>query len=249
MVMSDVVSLGDRPRVLVVHQQTVFAEALAFRLAMENQLEVEEAVSRGSRALALVPSRRVGVVLVGQWLEDIDGIELAWRLRALPAPPRVLLLGETENCDHVTDALGAGVAAWVGRESPIDLLVQVIEAVRRGETWLPPTLLGPVIDRLLSRDQPPAFGALHGLTARELEVLECMVEGLGQNAIAERLYLSPNTVRTHRRRTLAKLGVHSSLEAVAAARRAGIAVVGGEGDIAQHNGQIDLTWSGKRSVS
>jgi DNA-binding NarL/FixJ family response regulator len=239
----------EKARLLVVHQQMVFAEALAFRLAMEPQLDVEEAVSRGSRALALVPSRRISVVLVGQWLEDVDGIELARRLKALPEPPRVVLLGETDRTEDVTDALVAGAGAWVGRESPIDLLPHVIAAVRRGETWLPPAMLGPVIERLLTQDQPPAFGALHGLTARELEVLECMVEGLGQNAIAERLYLSPNTVRTHRRRTLAKLGVHSSLEAVAAARRAGIVLTDGEEDTDGQSRRIEWRWNAEQSVS
>jgi DNA-binding NarL/FixJ family response regulator len=206
----------------------VFAEALAIRLAREAGLQVVGAVSRASHALALLANHRVTMVLMGQRLDGMDGVELARRLRALDDPPLVVVLGETDLPRDVAEALGAGVQAWVEKDSPVDLLLQVIQAVSCGQRWLPPHLLGPVLDLLLI-DEPQAAGsALEGLTPRELEVLRCMVEGLGQNAIAQRLYVSPNTVRTHRRRTLAKLGVHSSLEAVAAARRAGI-VVGSPG--------------------
>ena len=88
--------------------------------------------------------------------------------------------------------------------------------------WLPGLLLGAVLDRLLVTQRGPSPSPLDALTKRELDVLRCMVAGLDQAAIASRLYLSANTVRTHRRRALAKLNVHSSLEAVFVARRAGV---------------------------
>lgn len=214
--------LPGRTLLLVADHQMVFAEALCARLSMESDLEVVGAVGRASHALALVPTHHVQVVLLGQWLGDLDGRELTLRLGELEAAPHVVLMGDTDSPTEVAAALGAGIRAWVGKESPVDVLLQAVRAVVRGETWLPPKMIGPVLKLLMSEDQHATGSILNVLTARELDVLRCMVEGLGQNAIAQRLFVSPNTVRTHRRRTLAKLGVHSSLEAVNAARRAGL---------------------------
>ncbi|MGB8651081.1 MAG: response regulator transcription factor [Mycobacteriales bacterium] len=211
----------------------VFVEALAVRLALESDLEVVEGVSRGSHALALVPTHRVRTVLLGQCLEDMHGVELARRLRGLEPAPHVVLLGDSDRPADVAEALRAGVQAWVGKDSPVELLLQAIRAVVRGEIWLSSTMLGPVVQLLLTQMRRPTSNPLEDLTARELDVLQCMVEGLGQEAIAKRLYVSPNTVRTHRRRTLAKLGVHSSLEAVAVARRAGMGLRPGQARLLQ----------------
>ncbi|WP_239074977.1 LuxR C-terminal-related transcriptional regulator, partial [Streptomyces sp. SID10853] len=89
---------------------------------------------------------------------------------------------------------------------------------------LPPALLTGVLRELTSAHRHRSEGELlvEALTPREREVLRCMVAGLGRKAVAERLFLSPHTVRTHMQNVLGKLGVHSTLAAVALARRAGV---------------------------
>ncbi|WP_344555067.1 response regulator transcription factor, partial [Streptomyces atrovirens] len=79
---------------------------------------------------------------------------------------------------------------------------------------------------------------VESLTPREREVLRCMVAGLGRKAVAERLFLSPHTVRTHMQNVLGKLGVHSTLAAVALARRAGVGPVDLTGDVVERGGQL-----------
>lgn len=209
-------------RVLVVEHHRFLAEALASRLHLEADLDVVAAVDRASQALAIVPQHGVQVVVAGDWLGDDEGVELVRQLNDLPVPPRVVLLGAAETPGDITGALAAGAHAWVGQECPVEVLLQAIRAVARGQMWLPPTALGPVMNLLLTGERSPETSGLELLTSREIDVLRCMVEGLGQADIARRLWVSPNTVRTHRRRALAKLGVHSSLAAVAAARRAGL---------------------------
>jgi DNA-binding NarL/FixJ family response regulator len=96
----------------------------------------------------------------------------------------------------------------------------VIRGVARGETWLPPTEAGDVL-RLLLQDQERRRDnnrLLSSLTPREWEVLTCLAEGAGRREVAEQLHLSANTVRTHMQNIMAKLGVHSTLEAVAISR-------------------------------
>jgi DNA-binding NarL/FixJ family response regulator len=93
----------------------------------------------------------------------------------------------------------------------------------RDETWLPATAVGPVLRLLLDeRDGQSASGTdlLMTLTPRECEVLSYLAEGMGRREVAERMHLSPNTVRSHLQNLMGKLEVHSTLEAVALARRA-----------------------------
>jgi DNA-binding NarL/FixJ family response regulator len=100
----------------------------------------------------------------------------------------------------------------------------VIKGVMRDETHIPPLLLTGVIRELTAarRDRTESERLVESLTPREKQVLRCMVAGLGRQAVADRLFLSPHTVRTHMQNVLGKLGVHSTLAAVALARRAGV---------------------------
>jgi DNA-binding NarL/FixJ family response regulator len=215
----------DAPRrVLVVHQQATFGEALARRLSREPGLEVLGSVTRPVRAQVLVAARAVATVVLDWDLPQGASEQLALALRALDRPPVVVVLGEGEDEPSVVlRALAAGARAWVPKSASVELLLEVLRCTALGETWLSGRLLGRVLDHVLQQQREPASTSpLDVLTDRERDVLRCMVAGLGQAEIAARLFLSPNTVRTHRRRTLAKLGVHSSLEAAFVARRAGL---------------------------
>jgi DNA-binding NarL/FixJ family response regulator len=213
-----------RPRhsVLVVHSQTVFAEVLAQRLGQQPELDVVGAVSRPARALALVPSWSVKTVVLEWALPDGAAPELAAGLQALDDPPGLVVLGDGGKPGTVINALRAGARAWVPQDSSVEQLVEALRRTSHGESWLPGGVLGGVLGQLLAQQRSAESCVLDVLTERERDVLRCMVAGMDQAAIAAYLYLSPNTVRTHRRRTLAKLGVHSSLEAVFVARRAGL---------------------------
>jgi DNA-binding NarL/FixJ family response regulator len=118
-------------------------------------------------------------------------------------------------------AIRAGAAAWVRKDESVERLLQAIRGVARGESWLPPSELGNVL-RLLIREQDKhrkSEQMLAALTPRERAVLACLAEGTGRrDAVAEQLNLSVNTVRTHLQNLMAKLDVHSALEAVALIR-------------------------------
>jgi DNA-binding NarL/FixJ family response regulator len=217
-------SAVEAQRVLVVHGQASFGDAVAARLSREADLDVLDAVTRPARALALVAARSVDAVVLDWDLPD-GSADLAGLLSRLDRPPVLVVLGGTAQPAVVADALRAGARAWLPKSAPVRLLLEALRSTHRGESWLPGTVLGPLLDHLLVEQAGPPEGPLDALTDRELDVLRCMVAGLDQSAIAERLFLSPNTVRTHRRRTLAKLGVHTSLEAVFVARRAGLSPV------------------------
>ncbi|MDH6144261.1 MULTISPECIES: response regulator transcription factor [Kitasatospora] len=153
-----------------------------------------------------------------------DGITLLARCcHGYPGLHAVVLAAE-EDPHRAVRALYAGAAGWVAKESSLTRLLTVLRGVLRGETHLPPALLTGVVRELTTarRDRTESERLVESLTPREKQVLRCMVAGLGRQAVAERLYLSPHTVRTHMQNVLGKLGVHSTLAAVALARRAGV---------------------------
>ncbi|MEV6977811.1 response regulator transcription factor [Kitasatospora sp. NPDC093806] len=153
-----------------------------------------------------------------------DGITLLARLRRHHPGLRAIVLATADDPHRAARALHAGATGWVAKESSLARLLAVIRGVLRDETHLPPALLTGVIRELTTarRDRTESERLVDTLTPREKQILRCMVAGLGRQAVAERLYLSPHTVRTHMQNVLGKLGVHSTLAAVAVARRAGV---------------------------
>lgn len=224
----------ERVRVLVADEHRVFAESLATALSAEQDVE---AVAVGSVPAALRLLERIratreppfDVLLVDA---DLDGVVtpvngatplLAAAQERCPST-RTVMLAATDDPARAARALTAGACGWVAKDSSLARLLAVVRGVLRDETHVSPTLLTGVLRELSSarrrRDEQERL--VESLTPRELEVLRCMLAGLGRKAVAERLYLSPHTVRTHMQNVLNKLNVHSTLAAVALARRAGV---------------------------
>ncbi|MCI0384000.1 response regulator transcription factor [Streptomyces sp. CNQ085] len=239
-----------RIRVLVVDDHRIFAESLAAALAVEQDVEVAAAGS-GPAALrslerATADGRRFDVLLIDADLGGAPaeagrtppppdpatveapaasgGIALVSRVRADHPEVRTVVLAEGDDPRRAAAALQAGASGWVAKDCSLSRLLQVVRGVPRGETHLSPALLTGVLRELTAarRHRTESERLVESLTPREHEVLRCMVAGLGRKAVAERLYLSPHTVRTHMQNVLGKLGVHSTLAAVALARKAGV---------------------------
>ncbi|WP_416973936.1 LuxR C-terminal-related transcriptional regulator [Streptomyces sp. 4F14] len=252
-----------RIRVLVVDDHRIFAESLAAALAAEPDVEVSAAGS-GSAAMrslerAAAEGRRFDVLLVDADLGavapglrpavpvhevsengHVDGISLVSGVRSSQAYVRVVVLAEKDDPRRAALALQAGASGWVAKDCSLSRLLTVIRGVLRDETHLPPALLTGVLRELTAarKHRTESERLVESLTPREREVLRCMVAGLGRKAVAERLFLSPHTVRTHMQNVLGKLGVHSTLAAVALARRAGVGPVDLAGDVVERGGQL-----------
>ncbi|MDO0927330.1 response regulator transcription factor [Streptomyces sp. TG1A-8] len=239
-----------RIRVLVVDDHRIFAESLAAALAAEPDVDVSAAGS-GPAALrclerAAGENRRYDVLLVDADLGGrppggrpaapgrqggeegpADGISLLPGVRSAHPGVRIVVLAERDDPRRAAAALQAGACGWVAKDCSLSRLLTVVRGVLREETHLPPALLTGVLRELTAtrRHRTESERLVESLTPREREVLRCMVAGLGRKAVAEHLFLSPHTVRTHMQNVLGKLGVHSTLAAVALARRAGVGPV------------------------
>jgi DNA-binding NarL/FixJ family response regulator len=211
--------------VVVVDGQRTFADALAGRLAAEPGMLVLAAAESPAAVRRLLVGRDVDIVLLDADLPE--GIELAAELACVRAPTsptaRVIMLGTLPETSRIVDALRAGIAGWVQKEESIEHLLDAIGGVMRGETRLPAVAVGPVL-RLLLEEHDEQYVSrrypLATLTPREREVLLHLAEGIGRREVAERMHLSAHTVRSHLQNLMGKLGVHTTLEAVALARRA-----------------------------
>ncbi|KUH35592.1 MULTISPECIES: LuxR C-terminal-related transcriptional regulator [Streptomyces] len=252
-----------RIRVLVVDDHRIFAESLAAALAAEPDVDVAAAGS-GPAAMrcldrAAAEGRRFDVLLVdadlgaaaGQPVARVvpdggaadgivDGISLVAGVRQAQPSVRTVVLAEKDDPGRAALALQAGACGWVAKDCSLQRLLGVIRGVLRDETHLAPALLTGVLRELTAarKHRTESERLVESLTPREREVLRCMVAGLGRKAVAERLFLSPHTVRTHMQNVLGKLGVHSTLAAVALARRAGVGPAVSAGDVVERGGQL-----------
>ena len=203
--------------VLIVDRQRTFHEALAVRLRIEPDLVVAAEAQSTESARRMLAGRSTDVILLDAELPRDSGVAFCAKIMRREHAPRVVMLSAASEAQRIVAAVRAGAVAWVGKEESIEYLLRVIRGVVRGETWLPPTELGGVL-RLLIEDQDDRRGRdelLAAFTPRERDVLFHLCEGAGPKEIAELLQLSGSTVRTHLQSLMAKLGVHSTLEAVA----------------------------------
>lgn len=211
-------------RVLIVDDHALFAEALAARLGREPDLVILPIAPDARRALALTATERPHVLVLDLTLGAENGLEVLDRVRKAHPDVWVVVLTAMSDLDAMVQAVRRGAVGWLEKTESADLVARVIRSAARRGGWIAPDVLGEVLRRLLSGDAEPTAGArlLAGLTPREREVLQCMVDGLGRAEIAERLGLSANTVRTHTQNLLSKLDMHSALEAITLAMRAGM---------------------------
>lgn len=190
----------------------------------------------GAGAVLPVPGQRAP----GAQAPPPDGIALVAGMRTAHPGVRTVVLAERDDPRRAALALQAGASGWVAKDCSLSRLLAVIRGVLREETHLPPALLTGVLRELTAtrKHRTDSERLVESLTPREHEVLRCMVAGLGRKDVAARLFLSPHTVRTHMQNVLGKLGVHSTLAAVALARRAGVRPAELSGDVVERSGQL-----------
>ena len=186
-------------------------------------MEVVGAIQVRAPTLRLIIGSPAEVMVLDGDLPDEAANRLCEELSGRDERTRVITLSSSSEPERIVEAIRVGAAAWVRKDESLEHLLRVIRGVARGETWLPPSEAGNVLWFLLRAGERHRENErlLAALTPRERAVVDCLAEGAGYRDVAEQLHLSVNTVRTHVRNLMAKLGVHSGLEAVALTRDTG----------------------------
>jgi DNA-binding NarL/FixJ family response regulator len=186
-------------------------------LSDEPDMEVVGEAGDGWEAVDAAEVLRPDVAVLASDLRGCDGIRATTLIKSRLPQCQVLILGSRDEPELLLDAIEAGATGFVAKSQPLDDLVRATRVVLGGGTLLPARLLAPMITTLKGRIHlhDSALRRLSRLSERELEVLALLTEGADNEAIAARLVISPETARTHVQHVLAKLGVHSRLEAAA----------------------------------
>lgn len=213
--------------VLVDDQQMVRA---GFRMVIDSQpdLTVVGEAGDGDAAVALLRSTPADVVLMDVRMPGTDGIEATRQVTALPDPPRVVVLTTFDLDEYVVAAIGAGASGFLLKDAPPEEMLAAVRTVHAGDS----VIAASSTRRLLQHVAPMLRGAapttldggteLTELTPREREVLVQMALGATNTEIAQRLFVSEATVKTHVGRVLAKTGSRDRVQAVVLAYRTGL---------------------------
>ena len=197
-------------RLFLVDDHPIVRTGLTALFAGEEDVEIAGEADNGDDAVRLIALRAPDVVLMDLRLGgDPDGVETTRLVRALPDPPKVLVLTTYETDTDIIRAIDAGASGYLLKDSPPERLFEAVRAAARGETVLSPH----VAARLMRRVRDP----LPTLIRREMEILALLAEGLGNKDMAKRLFVSEATVKTHLQRIYTKLGVDTRTAAVRAA--------------------------------
>jgi PAS domain S-box-containing protein len=209
--------LSHRPiRLLIVDSHAMISEAFELLMNAQEGVEVVGVAATSAIALSSASQLRPDVLLIDYELSDRDGLVTARLVRAaLPEASVILMIGSYDS-RIVAEAIDAGCAGVLDKDRAWVELVGAVRAAHRGDTVLSQAQLQRALPRLR---EGPLRGSRADLTKREREVLGYIAEGLSNRAVAERLNVTPNTIRNHVQRILSKLGVHSKLEAVVVATR------------------------------
>jgi DNA-binding NarL/FixJ family response regulator len=211
-------------RVLLGDAHRSFVEAMALRLEAESGLQVAAVAQRPEEALNAVRVKPLDVAVLAVRSEPGGFVDVGRQLLEQQPKLKLIAVAAEDDTALLARAVAQGFRGWVSKDVGIAALLDVIHAVGQGETCIPPRALSQLLPYILreAEERRAAEEPLAMLTLREREVLTAMVGGLSRQEIADQLMISSNTVRTHMQNILGKLGVHSSLAAVAIARRAGL---------------------------
>jgi DNA-binding NarL/FixJ family response regulator len=212
---------AERITVLILDDQRLMAEGLVSLLRDYPGIEVRGWVESAGEALAIADGEAIDVVIIDAQLAEEPWSRAASLIRAREPRTAVVVVNAVETDEMVLDAIEAGVAGLVWRSDSVAEVAAALRTASRENVPLPAGTLAAVLARQRSEVQLHSQRSwlLGRLTPREHDVLELMVRGYDNRAMAAELGIGYSTVRSHVRGVLEKLGTHSRLEAVALANR------------------------------
>lgn len=207
-------------RVLLVDDHRLLREALRESLAKVPDIEVVGEAGDGHTAIEQSRTLKPDVAVVDIGLPDLNGMEVAARLRDTDSNIKIVALSAYADKRFVTEMLRSGASAYVIKAAAGTELVRAIHAVVDGRSYFCPEIAGALVAEVRAgrpeEDVP-------SLARREREVLRMIAQGMRSQAISEKLHISVSTVEVHRRNIMRKLGLHTIAELTRYAVREGIA--------------------------
>ncbi|BAZ38698.1 two-component response regulator [Calothrix sp. NIES-4101] len=206
-------------RILIVEDDPMMQLGLEQSLMAYPQLEIIGQADDGYFGVQAALKLKPDLVVMDIGLPRLDGIAATQQIKAALPEVRVVMLTSHQTETEIIAALSSGADAYCIKGATVERLLSAISAAVEGATYLDPQIARKVIENL----KPPSHqGNTANLSQRELDVLRLMVDGLSNPEIAEKLYLSPNTIKTHVRGIMNKLSVDDRVQAAVVALRSGL---------------------------
>jgi DNA-binding NarL/FixJ family response regulator len=206
--------------VMLADDHAVVRDGLRALLEAGNDLQVVGVAGNGREAVSEALRLRPDIVIMDIAMPELDGVEATRRIVERSPETRVLILSMYLSAEHIYRALQAGAQGYVLKESAGEEVVDAIRALRAGKRYLSHRITETVIDDYLR--EGTNVSPLDSLSLRERDVLQLVVEGRTNAAIAQALSLSPKTVETYRARIMKKLKVRDTVELVKFSMRHGL---------------------------
>jgi DNA-binding NarL/FixJ family response regulator len=203
-------------RILIAEDHTLVSEGLEAMLSMADGVELAGTVTSGDQAVKKVQNEQVDVVLMDVNLgASMDGIEATREIKGISPLTKILILSMFTDPGTVSEAVKAGADGYLSKSSSRDTVLQAIREIHEGRAVLDPNVTEGIFGRISGKDTT-------ALTERELAVLKELSHGRSTREIAQVIYVSEETVKTHLKQIFRKLGVRDRTEAVAEAFRRGL---------------------------
>ncbi|MGW8400808.1 response regulator [Streptomyces lydicus] len=216
-------------RVVLADDQPLVRSGLRVLMADHPDLEIVGEAATGAEAVRLVTDLSPDVVVMDIRMPGVDGIEATRRITAGPATTRVLVLTTFDEDDHVYGALRAGASGFVVKDMALDDILAAIRVVAAGDALIAPSVTRRLIADFVERPAAPperSSRPVEGLTEREREVLTLVGRGRSNTEIAEDLFITVATAKSHVSRLFTKLGARDRVQLVITAYEAGLVTLG-----------------------
>jgi DNA-binding NarL/FixJ family response regulator len=218
---------GRRIRVAIADDQALIRSALGAMLEAHDDLQLVFEASDGAELVETARAHRVDVVLMDIRMPRLDGIAATERLRGEHPGTRVLVLTTYDLDEYVFAAIRAGASGFLTKDVSSDQLASAIRAVHDGDAVIAPRATASLVEFVAQAPEPvDPDVVLARFTPRERDVLGCLLTGASNEAIAEGLFMTGNTVKTHIRSILAKLGLPDRVHVVIWAYEHGLSTPG-----------------------
>jgi DNA-binding NarL/FixJ family response regulator len=213
--------MQEKIRVLIADDHTLFREGLVALMDAVPDIEVVATAKDGNQAIEAALSLQPDVILMDIQMPSMNGIQATRQIIQASPHIGVVVVTMFEDDDSVFAAMRAGARGYILKGADRDDIIRAIQAVARGDALFGPSIAARLMDYFTqpAETPPPAFPEL---TDREREVLDCIAQGLNNTEIADRLFISPKTVRNHVSNIFNKMQVTDRVQAALRAREAGL---------------------------
>ncbi|MET0417084.1 MAG: response regulator transcription factor [Actinoplanes sp.] len=212
-------------KVLIVDDQALVRAGFGVLIDSADDLTVVGEAANGAEAVELAAARDPDVILMDVRMPVLDGLQATRQIMAEPGSARVLMLTTFDLDEYVFGALRAGASGFLLKDTPPADLLTAIRVVAAGEALLSPSVTRHLIEEFVRRPEPGRAApppALSSLTEREVEVLTLVARGLSNAEIAQQLFVSPATAKTHVARLLMKLDARDRAQLIVVAYESGL---------------------------